>query len=174
MNRLRKISDKYEFLITPQLIYQTGFELMLGNWTDKNFGGFAIKEYTSKNIQNIISTICQYPEINFDQLILFHKEIYNKLYELIIKDLEKINDQILLIPKLLNSYELRDNFFNRVKILGDDFRLLYHMTDIISFNINVTNEKLASIITEILSSNQSLKILYGPSGKFYNKQCIKI
>jgi flagellar biogenesis protein FliO len=48
------------------------------------------------------------------------------------------------------------------------------MTDIISFNVRVSNENLALIIAKILSSNQLLRILYGTNGKFNNKQCIKI
>lgn len=164
MNRLRKINNKYEILIIPQLLYQPGLELMLGNWIDKNFNCFKIKQYN--DAQTAINMSCKYSEINFDQLVLFHKEIYNKLYELVVKELEQINEKIILTPQLLDSYSVRNNFFNRVKLLGDDFRLLYHMTDIISFDINVKNKILAILVAKILSSNQSLRIIYKIDTKY--------
>lgn len=171
MNRLRKLNNKYEVLITPHLLYQTGLELMLGNWMDKNFDGFAIEKYD--DINSAAERLCNYPELNFDQLVLYHKEIYNKLYELVLLELENINEKIVLEPILKNSKTLRDNFFERIKILGNDFRLLYHMTDIISFNIYVKKEILVKIITENLISNQALRIIHIKKNKFDDKKYIK-
>lgn len=169
MNRIRKINNKYEILITPNLLYQTGLELMLGNWTDKNFDGFRIEYYNS--IEDAINILCNYPELNFDQLVLYHREIYNKLFELILKEIQKlnINEKINIAPKLMNSKNLQEILFNRVKIHGNKFRLLYNMTDIISFNISCKKE-ISDYLINIFSTNQALRILY----KSTNNNTIKL
>jgi hypothetical protein len=171
MNRLRKLNNKYEVLITPHLLYQTGLELMLGNWIDKNFDGFKVEKYN--DINSATERLCNYPELNFDQLVLYHKEIYNKLYELLVFELENIDEKIVLEHVLKNSKTLRDIFFERVKILGNDFRLLHHMTDIISFNIYVEKEYLVKILTENFIVNQALRIIYIKKNKFDDKKYVK-
>ena len=39
MNRIRKVNEHYEILITPHQRFNAGTEILLGNWTDPNLKG---------------------------------------------------------------------------------------------------------------------------------------
>lgn len=172
MNRFRKFNNNYEILNFPHLTYHSGLEFVLGNWLDKNFGGFSVETFFDK--ETAVENMHKHPDFNFDQIVLFHKEIYNKLYEIIIKKLKKNSVKISFLPMLKNSRTLMNDFYDRIKILKDKFRLIYHMTDIISFNIIVEEEQIANHIARHFIVDQELKILYVKKNQLDDTRYIKL
>lgn len=165
MNTLRKINNKnkvkYEVLFFPHHEYDTGIELLLGNWTSPDFSDFKVKEYD--NLQEALKAVTEtYLDINFDQLVLFHKEIANDLYSSITKTLEKLDIKYTLKSKLLNSHELKNILFEKIKHKNEDFRLLYDMTNIISFNITCSSVSRQFLQKVFIAGNEikNFNILY--------------
>lgn len=158
MNRIRQINNKYQVLITPHKRFDSGIELMLGNWTDLHFGGFSIKTFNSLEDATILAF--QMPDINWDQLVLFHKDIFNKLFNIIIYEINVNDIDVYIKPKLLNSHQIKHLMFERVLNKNDNFRLNYHMNDIISFNIIHNDQHLLNELSNILSVNQALRISF--------------
>jgi hypothetical protein len=165
MNRVRIYGDKFQVLITPHHRFHTGLELMLGNWTDAHLSNYRIELYNSW--EDAMDRSYQFPDINWDQLVLYHRDIFGKLYEIIKYEIFVNSFDVLvnLEPRLLNSHEIKDVMFNRVMAFGERFKLVYHMNDIISFKIiNPYAENLIEL-AEILSINQALRITYKSNNK---------
>jgi hypothetical protein len=161
MNRVRQYGDKFQVLITPHHRFHVGLELMLGNWTDPHFSNFRVETYNSW--EDAMDRAYQFPDINWDQLILYHKDIFAKIYDVIKYEISVNNFDIsncTIEPRLLNPYQAKNIMFDRVLNLGDRFRLAYNMNDIISFHI--TNIYTANLeeLAEIFSVNQALRIIY--------------
>ena len=55
--------------------------------------------------------------------------------------------------------------FDRVMALDDKFRLIYHMSDIISFTLSGSRGVDRRVLSKIFSENQALRILYKMCGK---------
>ena len=136
MNRVREYNGKYQVLITPHHRFDAGFELMLGNWTDENLSGFRVEIYNSW--EDAMDRAYQMPDINWDQLSLWHKDIFAKLYQIIKYEIQVNNINVEISPKLLNPRQIKELMFNRVISFGERFRLGYHMNDIISFHVNMS------------------------------------
>ncbi|ATZ80307.1 hypothetical protein BMW23_0249 [Bodo saltans virus] len=158
MNRLRKYNNSYQVLITPTHRFDAGFELILGNWDDDQLKGYKINEYST--FEDAIRIASQYPDINWDQMVLWHKDIYNKLYGVLRSELLSNNFDVDLDPKLLNSHQIKNVMFDRVAIYGNRFKLGYHMNDIISFHISNPYTSVIKRLSKILLHNQSLRIVY--------------
>jgi hypothetical protein len=158
MNRVRQYNDKYQVLITPHHRFHTGLELMLGNWVDENLSGFKVEIYNSW--EDAMDRSYQFPDIIWDQLTLYHKDIFAKLYQIIKYEIQVNNFNVNVLPKLLNPYQTKELMFNRVMSFGERFRLGYHMNDIISFHITCPFSSHLEELSEIFSINQALRILY--------------
>jgi hypothetical protein len=156
MNRVRKVNNKYQVLITPHHRFHSGFELMLGLWTDTNLSGFKVDTFDSW--EEAMERSYQMPDINWDQLVLFHKDIFAKLFQIIKYEIRVNNIDVKVEPKLLNPYQLKDVMFSRVLVFGERFRLGYHMNDIFSFHITSVYSSNLIDLSEILSINQELRI----------------
>ena len=163
MNRVRQYDNKFQVLITPHHIYHSGFELMLGNWTDAHLKNYRIDTFNSW--EEAIEKAYQFPDINWDQMVLWHKDIFSKLYGIIKYEININNFNVEFEPKLLNSYQLKDVMFNRIMIFGERFRLGYHMNDIISFHIINPFTSNLEELAEIFSVNQALRIVYKTNDK---------
>lgn len=158
MNRVRKHGNKFQVLITPHHIYHAGFELMLGNWTDTHLKNYRIETFDSW--EDAMDRAYQYPDINWDQMILWHKDIFSKLHGIIKYELDVNNFKVEYEPKLLNPYQAKNLMFDRVMMFGNRFRLGYHMNDIISFHIINPFSSNLKEIGHILSTNDALRIIY--------------
>jgi hypothetical protein len=156
MNRIRRHNNKFQVIITPHHNFDSGFELMLGNWDDKQLKGYKINEYSC--LEDALRVASNYPDINWDQMILWHKDIYNKLYGIIRSELLSNNVDVELDPKLLNAYQIKNIMFDRIAIYGNRFRLGYHVNDIISFHITNPYTSVLRRLSKILIHNQSLHI----------------
>ena len=98
------------------------------------------------------------PDINWDQMVLYHKHIFAKLYDIIVYEVEVNNFDITIEPHLLTSHQLKNVMFDRVMLYGTRFRMGYHMNDLITFHIiNPYSDNLKELV-EILSVNQALRI----------------
>lgn len=158
MNRVRKISDEFQVLMTPHQRFHSGIELMLGNWSDPHLSSFYVETYSSW--EEAMKRAYDFPDINWDQLILYHKDIYSKLFEIIRYEIDVNNLDMSITPVLMNSYQAKNLMFDRVIDLGKRFRLVYHMNDIISFYVTNTYTSNLREFAEILSFNQELRIIY--------------
>jgi hypothetical protein len=158
MNRVRKIGDEYQVLLTPHQRFHSGIELMLGNWTDPHLENYYVETY--KSWEDAMARAYNFPDINWDQLILYHKDIYSKLFEIIRYEIDVNNFDMTLKPILLNSHQVKNLMFDRVADFGKRFRLIYHMNDIISFRISNPYTANLKDLAEILSVNQALRIMY--------------
>lgn len=158
MNRIRKYKNKIQVLITPHHKFDSGFELMLGNWTDIHLKNYNVLNFNT--MEDAINEALRYPDINWDQMILWHKNNFNKITEIIQYELRINNFNVEFKHRLLNSYQIKNIMFDRIMALGERFRLGYHLNDIISYHItNLFSDDIRAL-TEILSENQALRIIY--------------
>jgi hypothetical protein len=158
MNRVRQYGNKFQVLITPHHRFHVGLELMLGNWTDPHLSNFRVEEY--KSWEDAMDRAYQFPDVNWDQLVLYHKDIFAKIYDVVKYEVGVNNIDCILEPRLLNSHQAKNLMFERVINFGDRFRLVNNMNDIISFNISNPYTANLEELAEIFSVNQALRIIY--------------
>ena len=158
MNRVRKIGDDFQVLMTPHQRFHSGIELMIGNWTDPHLSNYYVETYPTW--EDAMQRAYDFPDINWDQLVLYHKDIFSKLFDIIRYEIDVNNFDMNIKPMLLNSYQAKNLMFDRVIDLGKRFRLVYHMNDLISFWISNTYTANLKELAEILSINQELRIIY--------------
>ena len=139
MNRIRKYNNNYQVLLTPHQRYNISFEFLLGSWTDSCLMGFEVKTVnTYREADDIASN---YPDINWEQLVLYHKDFYNFIKKEIKNVVDSSNITVNINTNLLTPLETKNILFDRV-IKGQTtedniFRLVYNMNDIVS--IVITN-----------------------------------
>ena len=157
MNRIRQSGAYYQVLVTPYQKYNTGFEFLLGSWTDEALTGFEVRQYrTFAEAENIA---LDFPDINWVQLVEFHRDNYVKLRA----EIKTIVDHSGLVvgfkPTLLSPMETKNKMFDRVASKQNgQFRLVYQMNDIISFVItNPWSRNLVEMEQQVLS-NANLRI----------------
>lgn len=157
-NRIRKYKNVFQVLITPHHHFDSGIELMLGNWMDPKFCGFRIMNFLT--VREAIREASKHPDVDWDQLVLWNKDNFQKIYEIINNVLDAHNTDVKLDAKLLNSYQIKNLMFDRVMALDDKFRLVYHMSDIISFTLSRPKNIDRQVLSKLFSANQGLRILY--------------
>lgn len=158
MNRIRKYDNIYQVLITPHQKYNVGFEFLLGSWTDEALMGFIVKEYD--NLYEAECEAIQHPDINWEQLVEFHKDSYQFLKSQIQEIINRSNMAVELIPVLLTPEQVKNKMFERVikgnvELRKDEtlsgFRTVYDMNDIINFSIvNPWSRNLREIASQLL------------------------
>jgi hypothetical protein len=164
MNRIRKYGNKYQVLITPHHRFHSGFELMLGNWTDEHLKTYQVIIFNTK--EDAMIKAFQHPDINWDQMVLWHKYIFDKLTDIIKYEINVNNfNDVSLLPILLRPKHLKNIMFDRIMDQGNRFRLGYHMNDIISFHITHPYTSNIQELSTILSENQALRIIYKTQDK---------
>lgn len=157
MNRIRNIDNKYQVLITPTHRFDTSVELLLGNWTDEHLRGYKVIETASR--EDALDMALTYPDIGWDKLIIYHKDIYQKLHSIIKEHLVSNKFIIEYEPHLMTPKELKNVMFDRVNNGGNRFSLKYQLNDIIGFHIiNPWSVNLKEI-ANILKRDQRLQII---------------
>lgn len=166
MNRIRKYNNLYQVLITPTQKFNVSFDFILGSWTDPSLMGF--KVLTFDNYGDAECEASKYPDINWDQLVDFHKDNFTFFRSEIKKVVDYSEMAVDYIPSLLTPEQTRNKMFDRVLMgmkyedsdtdnpedVDSDFRLVYDMNDIISFTIiNPWTHNLKEM--EIHLANQS-------------------
>lgn len=169
-SRLRRYNKEYQVLMTPHQQYNPSFEFMLGAWTDENLMGFDVVNYRDRN--TALCAAHDHPDINWHQLIEYHRDNYTMLKSIIIKSLNHVKMAVNFKSHLMNTEEVKNTFFERIMKgkytdsnnngysdggnSGNAFRLIYDMNDIISYTItnpwtsNLQELKIHLINTERL------------------------
>jgi hypothetical protein len=165
MNRIRNTGKTFQTLITPHQKYDTGFEYLLGSWTDDAIMGFEVREY--KSYYDAECEAVNHPDINWDQLIDYHKDAYMYLKDHIQKLLYRTKICIQFKSQLMTPEQTKNTMFDRVlkgqqsmieKSDTSGFRTVYNMNDIINFSItNPWSKNLAELELRLIQSD-NLKI----------------
>jgi hypothetical protein len=133
MNRIRKIGDIFQVLITPHNNIAPDSPMLYGNWDDDDYRNFYIMEF--KSLNDAQCEAFEHPDIDWYRLVLNHKEIYIRLLNQI-GDLVASNTvNFEFIPHLMAPLEVKNMVLNRVMNNGERFNLKYGLSDIISFTI---------------------------------------
>ncbi len=144
MNRIRKYNNKFQVLITPYQKYNQGFEFLLGSWTDEGLMGFEVLTFDT-----YFEAECEaenHPDINWQQLVDFHKDIFVALKTRIQETIDYTKMSLGFKAKLMTSEQTKEKMFDRVlkgqemiKTNDNDsyqgFRIIHDMNDIVSFII---------------------------------------
>jgi hypothetical protein len=157
MNRIRKNKNVYEVLITPYRIGNPdGFSMMLGYWTDDHLKNYRILEFI--DLDDAVQESIQHPDVEWQRLIEFHKDIYVELYKIIKSELTDGNFVVDFQPKIMTADELKNTMFDRVKNSGKRFTLNNDLNDIIGYHIVNPWMKNLKEILNLLKSNKKLRI----------------
>lgn len=156
MNRLRQYNDKYQVLITPYHRFDSDASLMLGGWNDPDLKGYKI--LTFDTMEEAMGEAFNHPDILWNRLIEFHKDIYVELYMRIKNKITANGIVCEYDPYLLTGEQLKNIMFDRVMNYGERFRLTYNMNDIICFHITNPWTKNLKIIMKILQNDSRLRI----------------
>jgi hypothetical protein len=165
MNRIRRVGRAYQVLLTPHQKYDVGFEYLLGSWTDDSITGFEVRDYGS--YREAECEAIDHPDINWDQLVDYHKDSYTFLRDYLQKFVEKIGITVEFKARLMTPEQTKKIMFDRVlagqkdlsdKQITSGFRTVYDMNDIISFRIiNPWTKNLNELEIHLLN-NQRLKL----------------
>lgn len=156
MNRIRKYKNKYQVLITPHHRFDPGFELMLGSWTDDQLRNYSIREFPC--MEEAMAESFDHPDINWERIVDFHRDIYAKLYKIIKSELEEHEFIVEFEPKIMSPDQVKNIMFDRVMKLGKRFKLNYNLNDVIGFHIINPWGKNLRDIYGILKHNNNLRI----------------
>ena len=152
MNKIRRRNNGYEVLHSPHQKYNTGFEFLLGSWTDEGLKGFEISEYETLTEAQMVAA--ESPDINWEQLYDYHIDSFQYIKDLVNDVIKKANMTVQLKTQLLKPDEIKNKMFDRVS-KGDDFRLVYDMNDIVSFSIiNPWTKNLDDLETYIVNNER--------------------
>lgn len=162
MNRVRRVGSTYQCLLSPHRKYDTGFESLIGSWTDESMIGFEVRTYptyTEAECQAI-----EMPDINWDRLVEFHKDQYMFLKNVINNVLERTDIATDFKHYLATPIQAKNRMFDRV-IKGQNmlaernstlgFRTVYNMNDIISFVIvNPWSQNLRTLADKFIRTER--------------------
>lgn len=133
MNRVRKLGDKFQVLITPSIKVSPDSALMVGNWEDDELRNYYVLEY--ETLGDAMVEALNHPDIDWYRLVLNHKYIYQRLKNNIQKVIYDTGMTVEFKPHLMSPEMLKNTMFDRVQQGGERFNLRYGLNDIISFTI---------------------------------------
>lgn len=133
MNRIRKVGDTYQVLITPNIRIAPDSPIIVGNWEDENLRNYYILEFDTLN--DAQAEAFKYPDIDWHRLVLNHQYIFERLHTQIKQVLDEGGFDVELRAKLMTPEEFKDTMFDRVLVGGERFNMKSHMNDLIKFTI---------------------------------------
>ena len=74
MNRIRKVDNMYQVLITPDIKISPDSALLIGNWSDESLRNFYVLQFESLN--DAQAEAFKYPDIDWYKIVLNHKYIF--------------------------------------------------------------------------------------------------
>jgi len=160
MNRVRSKNGIFQVLITPHHRFDAGTEMILGNWSDSYLGGYNI--INTRTMEDAMIVAYSLPDINWDQIVLWHKNIFSKLYGIIRYEID-VNDFsnfVSMRSQILNPMQLKMLMMDRVMIHGKRFRMGLHMNDLISYRITSMRTDTLQELSKIFFDNQALRITH--------------
>lgn len=131
MNRIRKVDNIYQVLITPDMKISPDSALLIGNWDDESLRNYYVLQFESLN--DAMCESYKYPDIDWYRLILNHQHIFKRL-EMTIRPIVE-NKNVEFKPMLMDPETFKNTMFDRVLKGGERFNLRNNMNDIISFTI---------------------------------------
>lgn len=156
MNRVRQYKNVYQVLLTPHHRFDSGMELMYGAWSDDHLKNYSIKQF--QTVEEAMAVAFDHPDINWNMLVEFHKDIYAKLHKIIKSTLDEYDFMVEYQPVLMSPTTVKNMMFDRVMMNGERFKLNYNLNDIIGFHIiNPWSKNLVEIFHK-LKQNSSLRI----------------
>ena len=90
MNRIRKVDKTYQVLITPTQVSNAGFELIRGDLL--SFDDSFLRNYSVLTYNTLGEAQCEafnYPDIDWDSMVLLNKNAFIDIRNLIRQDLIK-------------------------------------------------------------------------------------
>lgn len=156
MNRIRKVGNKYQVLITPERQLSPDNDLMMGNWEDKNLKGFYIIEFNDR--QDAYYKASDYNDIQWGRIVSMHMDFYKQIGTDIKNILDNHNLSYNMNKKISTPEQLKNNMFNRVMNNGKRFTLLNDFNDVVT--ITITNPWYSNLvdIEKILKTKKKLRI----------------
>ena len=154
-NRVRKYKDHYQVLICGTNMYDTVGELM-GNWTDDKLRNYHIEEFS--NEEDALAEAYNYPDIAWDSIVAYHKEVFMHLYKIIKSELDDNDFIVDFEPKMMNADQLKNTMFERILQFGERFSLTYNLNYVIGFHIVNPWGKNLREIYRTLKANKRLRI----------------
>jgi hypothetical protein len=138
---------------------------LLGSWTDDAMMGFAVNEY--KNFNDAECEAEEHPDLNWDQLVDFHKDAYIVLKDHLQKILARTGIATTFKSLFMTPEQAKNTMFDRV-IKGQEmmkekqdtsgFRTVFNLNDIISFSITNPWSKNLHELELILMQSPGLRI----------------
>lgn len=136
MNRIRKIDDIYQVLITPNIRIAPDSPILVGNWSDESLRGYYVLNFSTLN--DAQAEAFKYPDIDWHRLIVNHQYIYERLKCTLEKILGENQFIVEFHGHLMGSEEFKNKMFDRVMKGGERFNMRYGFSDLISFKITST------------------------------------
>lgn len=134
MNRIRRINNSYQVLITPGIKISPDSSLMFGLWADPSLRGYYVKTFESMN--EAMCEAFKYPDIDWTRLVINHEHIFIRLRNLLTNIIrENVPDQIQIRSDLMSAETFKNTMMDRVILYGSRFNLKDHFSDLINFTI---------------------------------------
>ena len=133
MNRIRKIDNNYQVLITPDIKLSPDSSLLIGNWEDESLRNYYILQFESLN--DAQAEAYNYPDIDWYRISLNHQHIFQRLEQTLKYILNENDLSVEMKSTLMDPETFKNTIFDRVIKGGERFNLRYGMNDIISFTI---------------------------------------
>lgn len=133
MNRIRKVGDKYQVLITPDNLISPDSSILYGNWSSESLQKFYIKEY--EFLEDAQNEALNYSDIDWYRLILNQAEIFKRLSKLIAGIIEQSGIIFEYHPVLMEPDEVKNILMDRVMNGGEKFNLRYRLNDMMTFTL---------------------------------------
>lgn len=134
MNRIRRINNSYQVLITPGIKISPDSSLMFGLWADPNLRGYYVKTFESMN--EAMCEAFKHPDIDWTRLVINHEHMFIRIRNLLTNILkENITDQIQIRSNLMSAETFKNTMMDRVILHGSRFNLKDNFSDLLSFTI---------------------------------------
>ena len=133
MNRIRKVGNTYQVLITPNIKIAPDQSLLLGNWEDESLRNYYVLQFETLN--DAQCEAYKYPDINWYRMVQNHEHIFKRLEQTIRAILIENNYNVDFRANIMDPETLKNTMFDRVAKGGERFNLRYGLNDLISFTI---------------------------------------
>ena len=129
MNRIRKINNTYQVLITPTQLYNAGWEIMRASFY---MNDQYLRNYTILNFKTLGDAQCEafkHPDLDWDSIVLLHENSFIDIKKILENHLASLNYIVDFRPRITNALELKNTIFDRVLNSGNRFNLSYQMKE---------------------------------------------
>ncbi len=133
MNRIRKVGNIYQVLITPSIKISPDSAIMMGNWDDAELRNFYILEFPT--LRDAECEAYKHPDIDWYRIVINHKYIFRRLEMELRRILDETGMTVEFHANLMDPETFKNVMFDRVMNGGERFSMRYGMSDLVSFTI---------------------------------------